>query len=186
MEKTLRDYYVNSQARYAERLGQAHVQGPMNAHATLFPSFSYLPGTNTLRVWHPRGPGQMEVYSWIIVEKSMPPEVKEAQRLFTQRTFSPSGLLEQDDGENWGEIQKVLKGTVQRRYTFNYQMGLGHEREDVEHYPGRLSYVMSEGAARGFYRRYSQLMDSDVFPSDLPTRPALNDKELTPMPSAAG
>ena len=186
MEKTLRDYYVNSQARYAERLGEAHVQGPMNAHATLFPSFSYLPGTNTLRVWHPRGPGQMEVYSWIIVEKSMPPEVKEAQRLFTLRTFSPSGLLEQDDGENWGEIQKVLKGTVQRRYAFNYQMGLGHEREDVEHYPGRLSYVMSEGAARGFYRRYTQLMDSDVFPSDLPTRPALNDKELTPMPSAAG
>ncbi len=95
------------------------------------------------------------------------------------RTFSPSGLLEQDDGENWGEIQKVLKGTVQKRYAFNYQMGLGHEREDVEGYPGRLSYVMSEGAARGFYRRYTQLMDSAVFPTDLPLRPELEDKALT-------
>ncbi len=183
MEKALREYYVSSQARYAERLGQARVQGPMNAHATLFPSFSYLPGTNTLRVWHPRGPDQMEVYSWILVEKSMPPEVKEAQRLFTLRTFSPSGLLEQDDGENWGEIQKVLKGTVQKRYAFNYQMGLGHEREDQEGYPGRLSYVMSEGAARGFYRRYTQLMDSAVFPSELPRRPDLEDKALTTVPA---
>ncbi len=127
----------------------------------------------------------MEVYSWIVVEKSMPPEVKEAQRLFTQRTFSPSGLLEQDDGENWGEIQKVLKGTVQKRYAFNYQMGLGHEREDVEGYPGRLSYVMSEGAARGFYRRYAQLMDADVFPSELPERPETSATELTPMPEPA-
>jgi hypothetical protein len=109
----------------------------------------------------------MEVYAWIIVDKSMPPEVKEAQRLQTIRTFSPSGLLEQDDGENWGEIQKVLKGTVQRRYAFNYQMGLGHERADGR-YPGDLGYVMGEKASRGFYRRYAQLMDSDVWPNDAP------------------
>jgi hypothetical protein len=74
---------------------------------------------------------------------------------------------------------------VQKRYAFNYQMGLGHEREDVEGYPGRLSYVMSEGAARGFYRRYAQLMDADVFPSELPERPETSATELTPMPEPA-
>ena len=92
MDEALRDYYVSSRRATIERLGVARVQGPMNADATFFPSFSYLPGTNTLRCGIPGGRTQMEVYSWIIVEKSMPPEVKEAQRLFTLRTFSPSGL----------------------------------------------------------------------------------------------
>ena len=36
--------------------------------------------------------------------------------------------------------------------------------------------------ARGFYRRYTQLMDSDVFPSELPKRPDLEDKVLTNVP----
>ncbi len=61
----------------------------------------------------------------------------------------------------------MLKGTVQKRYAFNYQMGLGHERDD-DRYPGDLGYVMGEKASRGFYRRYAQLMDSDVWPSETP------------------
>ena len=104
--------------------------------------------------------------SWLTSRCS--PEAREAQRLFTIRTFSPSGLLEQDDGENWGEIQKVLRGAVQRRYPFNYQMGLGHYTHDHEDYPGRINFVMSEGASRGFYRRYAQLMDADAWPDVAP------------------
>jgi hypothetical protein len=110
----------------------------------------------------------MEVYAWILVDRDAPPEVKDAQRLFTQMTFSAGGLFEQDDGENWSEIQKVMRGTVQRRYDFNYQMGLGHSSDDDPDYRGRTSYVMSEEAARGFYRRYAQLMDSEEFPQSPP------------------
>jgi 3-phenylpropionate/trans-cinnamate dioxygenase subunit alpha len=161
------DYYRRVMPAMIEHLGTDRAGGPITAHATIFPNCSFLPTTNTLRVWHPRGPDQMEVYAWILVDKTMSPEEKNAQRLQTIRTFSPSGLLEQDDGENWGEIQKVLKGTVQKRYAFNYQMGLGHSRAD-DRYPGDLGYVMGEKASRGFYRRYAQLMDSDVWPSETP------------------
>lgn len=151
-----------------ERLGDNRVRGPVNSHATVFPTFSYLPGTfSTVRVWQPRGPGEMEVYAWILVDKSMPPEVREAQRKHTIHGFSPSGMWEQDDGENWGQIQQVLGGAVGRRYAFNYQMGLGHTGPS-DMYPGQMSYVMSEGAARGFYRRYSQLMESATWPTDPP------------------
>ena len=40
-------------------------------------------------------------------------------------------------------------------------MGLGHATDDDPDYRGRTSYVMSEEAARGFYRRYAQLMDAE-------------------------
>jgi phenylpropionate dioxygenase-like ring-hydroxylating dioxygenase large terminal subunit len=164
----VRQYFEERWDEIHRHLGDARAKGPIAAHATVFPNFSYLPLTNSLRVWHPRGPHQMEVFAWILVDRDAPPEVKDAQRLFTQLTFSVGGLFEQDDGENWSEIQKTLRGAVQRRYQFNYQMGLGHARDDDPDYPGRTSYVMSEEAARGFYRRYAQLMEADEFPTSPP------------------
>jgi len=87
-----------------------------------------------------------------------PPEVKEALRVNILRTFSPSGLLEQDDGENWNEIQKVLRGRVARSHPLNARMGLGHANHDLGDYPGRTNYVFGEEAARGLYRRWADLM----------------------------
>ena len=37
-------------------------------------------------------------------------------------------------------------------------MGLGRERGDDARYLGRVDYVMSDMAARGFYSRYRNLM----------------------------
>lgn len=171
LERGLRDYRRQAVPELIERLGDARAKGPMNGHATVFPNFSLLPGVNTLRVWQPRGPNEIEIFSWTLVPKSMPEEMKNLQRLSVIRTFSPSGSFEADDGDNWVEIQKVMRGVVQRRHAFNYQMGLGHEGTDPN-LPGDIAYVMSEMAARGFYRRYAQLMDSETFPHQPPERPA--------------
>jgi phenylpropionate dioxygenase-like ring-hydroxylating dioxygenase large terminal subunit len=132
----------------------------VSGHNNLFPSLGYLIGVNTLRVWHPRGPGGIDVTAWVLVDAEAPQAIKDALRRMSIQTFSASGLLEQDDGENWGEIQKVLRGHVQSRYPFNYQMGLGHEgdRGGPEH-PGTTGYVMGEMAARGFYRRWLEIME---------------------------
>jgi phenylpropionate dioxygenase-like ring-hydroxylating dioxygenase large terminal subunit len=159
MGGVMEQYYDDQWPAMLDRLGEERMRGPLTGHANLFPSFSFLPSRNSIRVWHPRGPDKMEVWSWVLVDKAMPPDVREAQRLGTIRTFSPSGMLEQDDGENWGEIQRVLRGAVQARTPFNYSMGIGSERDDLADYPGTLSNVMSEGAARSFYRRYVELMD---------------------------
>jgi hypothetical protein len=125
---------------------------------TVFPTFSFLPGTYTMRVWHPRGPGEIEVWAWALVEKGMTAEQKEAIRVGVMRTFSASGMLEQDDGENWLEIQRVLRGYMARRNTLNVQMGLGHERTDDPRFPGRTNHVFAETAARGFYNRWAELI----------------------------
>jgi phenylpropionate dioxygenase-like ring-hydroxylating dioxygenase large terminal subunit len=152
------DWFQGGNPEAVERLGAARAQNMRGCHATLFPNFSFLPGINTMRVWHPKGPGEMEVWAWTLVDKSAPDDVKEAQRVGTLRTFSASGLFEQDDGENWSEIQRVLRGHVAKQAPFNNQMGLGHEWDDDPDYPGTVNRVYCEMAARGFYGRWAEML----------------------------
>lgn len=153
------------------RLGDARVEGPMTTgHATVFPNFSYLPINGSIRVWHPKGPDKMEVWAWTIVDKSMPEDVREAQRLYNLRTFGPSGIFEQDDGENWSEVQSISHGFVTNRTPLNYQMGLGSERNDGIH-PGETSELYSDAAGRSFYKRWAELMSTPAWHEKGQTRP---------------
>lgn len=144
------------------RLGEPRGSQIFGGHMTVFPTFSFLPGIQTLRVWHPRGPGEIEVWAWALVDCASPPEVKEAVRLGVLRTFSPGGIFEQDDGENWLEIQKVLRGYMARRQPLNLAMGLGHARNDHPEFPGRINNVYGEEAARGFYRHWAEMISREV------------------------
>lgn len=151
-----------------ERLGDARVEGPLtNGHATVFPNFSYLPVNGSIRVWHPKGPDSMEVWAWTIVDKSMPDDVREAQRLYNLRTFGPSGIFEQDDGENWSEVQAVSGGFITNGVALNYQMGLGAETNDGR-YPGTTSELYSDAAGRGFYARWRDLMNTPAWHEEQP------------------
>lgn len=155
------EYYDYDALR--ERLSEEQVTGPMtNGHATVFPNFSYLPVIGTVRVWHPKGPNKMEVWSWTIVDKEMPDDVAQAQRLYNLRTFGPSGIFEQDDGENWSECQSNAGAFMVSNTPLNYQMGLGDLKER-EGYPGKTSELYSDEAGRSFYRRWSELMNSPAW-----------------------
>ncbi|EIV48600.1 biphenyl 2,3-dioxygenase [Mycobacteroides abscessus 4S-0116-R] len=146
-----------------ERLGEARVQGPLtNGHATVFPNLSYLPVNGSVRIWHPKGPDKMEVWAWTIVDRSMPEEVRDAQRLYNLRTFGPTGIFEQDDGENWSEVQSISRGFVTNSVALNYQMGLDSEREDGRH-PGLTSELYSDAAGRSFYARWRDLMNTKAW-----------------------
>jgi 3-phenylpropionate/trans-cinnamate dioxygenase subunit alpha len=141
------------------RIGEDRAR-KVNSHNTVFPNFSWLgmAHTQTLRVWHPRGPGQMEVWAWTYVPKEAPSEVKAAIREYNQFLFTPAGVFETDDGENWPEIQTVLRGWKARQHEFNAQMGLGFEERDTHGLPGRSNDAFSETAARGFYQRWQDLL----------------------------
>jgi len=149
-------------AEAIRRVGRARGEAIALAHMTVFPTFSFLPGIQTLRVWHPRGPGEIEVWAWALVDRLAPAAVKNSVRLSVLRTFSAAGIFEQDDGENWLEIQKVLRGYQARRQKLNIQMGLGHELNDDPEYPGRTNHVYGEMAARGFYRRWAELISQEA------------------------
>ncbi|WP_409186597.1 aromatic ring-hydroxylating dioxygenase subunit alpha [Amycolatopsis sp. VS8301801F10] len=152
-----RDWLAANQDEIHRNLG-ADRPDKVLAHNTIFPNFSWLGLTPTMRVWHPRGPGQIEVWAWTYVPAGAPDRIKDLIRRVAQRQFSPAGVFETDDGENWTEIQLVLRGYKARTTTFNVQMGLGYEERDSHGLPGLSNDVYSETAARGFYQRWLELM----------------------------
>jgi phenylpropionate dioxygenase-like ring-hydroxylating dioxygenase large terminal subunit len=143
------------------RLGAERVDYLNSGHASIFPNLSFLWGIQTLRVWHPKGPDETEVWAWTIVERDWPAQVKEAYRRGVLRSFSAAGTFEQDDGENWNEIQRVLRGYRARQQPLNVSMGIGHARDDYPGYPGRMSGVYAEEAARGFYARWASMLAAE-------------------------
>ena len=133
---------------------------------TIFPNFSLLRSVaRTFRVWQPRGPGRTEIHSAVYVDKAAPPEVKEAFRLTALRAFGPAGAFEQDDMDNWEGCSQAGRGVVARRHQLNIGMGLGHERYDEDLLGSASDYRLSEHNHRAFYRRWSQLMDADGWPT---------------------
>jgi len=153
-----RDTYPEAEAR----LGKVRARR-LAGHNNMFPTMSWLNGTATLRVWHPRGPNQVEVWAFCIADKNASPEVKAAFERSATRAFGPAGFLEQDDSENWVEVQKVLRGKRARQTRLIVEMGIGNERLRDDGIPGISNYIFSETAARGMYRRWADLLISDTW-----------------------
>jgi phenylpropionate dioxygenase-like ring-hydroxylating dioxygenase large terminal subunit len=139
--------------------------GRTSGHTTLFPNFSYLGGVNTLRVWHPRGPNQIEVWSWALVDRKAPEQVKAAFRRGVLRAFGPSGMLEQDDGENWGHVQAIMRGHKARDTKLCYQMGASLDPFDFERLGPHVGSVFADRSARNFYKRWLELMTAERIPA---------------------
>jgi phenylpropionate dioxygenase-like ring-hydroxylating dioxygenase large terminal subunit len=149
---------VQAEARQRLSPAQSDLVGCIYV-GTVFPNFSLLSfvGFVTVRLWHPRGPNRMEVWSWGLVEREAPPAVVELARKMQILTFSPSGIFEQDDGEMWGECVEAMGGVYRRRFPLNYQMGAGHGRRDPEK-PGLIHPPATEISVFGFYERWRALM----------------------------
>lgn len=153
-------YFRDTYAEAEQRLGKVRALR-LAGHNNMFPNLSWLNGTATLRVWHPRGPNQVEIWAFCIADKNAPDEVKAAFERSATRAFGPAGFLEQDDSENWVEVQKVLRGQRARTSPLCLEMGLGQERLRDDGIPGITNYIFSETGARGMYRRWADLLISD-------------------------
>ncbi len=135
------------------------------ANFTAFPAFSGLPGSSNIRVWHPKGPNKFEIWSFTVVDKNAPPEAKKAMQVSASFTEGPAGVVETDDGENWGLIGAILEqGHQARKMRWNYQMGdypaTGHEE-----FPGAYrDSFFGEAGHRAFYRRWLEFMTSEEWP----------------------
>jgi nitrite reductase/ring-hydroxylating ferredoxin subunit len=144
-----------------------------NAHGTVFPNLSFLVSSmtyddqpiyhTTMRVWLPVGCDTIEVLSWVLVEKETSEEWKrKTQRAYIQ-TFGSSGMLEQDDTENWINVTENSRRVLQLPgVNFNYQMGLA--RKPIDSFPGPgevYECKFHEANARAFYRRWRELLLKD-------------------------
>jgi hypothetical protein len=113
-------------------------------------------GVVTFRTWVPRGPEQMEVMSWTLVEKDAPEELRQATARSTIQTFSDSGIFEQDDSEAWSAVQRSVRGVMGRRRRLTYSATLGEPTSER----GGLHW---RGLGRDdiqwlFWKRYRELM----------------------------
>ncbi|HTJ92797.1 MAG TPA: aromatic ring-hydroxylating dioxygenase subunit alpha [Pararobbsia sp.] len=156
---------------------EAHLgddRASMIGNFTVFPNLSGLPGSANLRVWHPKGPNKFEIWSFTVVDKNAPDEVKKRIQRSAGFTEGPAGIVEVDDGEQWNNIGFVLKHGVQaRKMMWNYTMGLGHETEDHPVARGKMNRTyFGEGPQRAFYRRWLEFMTSKDWPRIEPEAPA--------------
>lgn len=138
--------------------------------ATFFPNASYAAGfRRTIVVWHPRGPHMTEAWRFYLVDKDTPREVRDALRRFLMRYCGPVGMTEQDDMENWNYAYAASKGTIARRYPYNYQMGLENEYLDIP-IPGSVTQVLTEQSQRNRFQRWTDFMEAgswnDIYPKN--------------------
>jgi phenylpropionate dioxygenase-like ring-hydroxylating dioxygenase large terminal subunit len=149
---TVEDEQPKAIALYGEELGSAYP-----VFANFFPATGYLHMNRGLRTWIPRGPDEVEIWGWTLIEKDAPEDLRELRRRRTTLTFSPNGIFEVDDSTNWFDVQNRLKGFVANQTKFNVQMGGAHKREG---WPGDTDVDYSEMPARNFYRRWLEMMSA--------------------------
>lgn len=158
------------QPKVAERLGdlRSRMIGSISS-VTLFPNTSFLPGQNTFRTWHPRGPDQVELHTWTFVNKSAPQDIKDKWRKGTMLTFSPTGVFEMDDGENWEYSTRTNAGFVTRQQDLYLGLGQNSRLLDTD-LPGNVYQgQINEANQRAFYQRWHDLMKARRW-ADVPQR----------------
>ena len=160
-DKRILNYLRDRESTVVQRLGalRARMLAAISS-ASVFPNFGFLPGQSTFCVLHPRGPGEVELHSWVLVNRSAPREIKDAYRKGVMMTFSPSGVFEMDDVENWKFVSRVNCGHETRRVPMYIGLGLesriNHPELKGEVFRGQLN----EANDRAFLRRWADLMGS--------------------------
>ena len=139
--------------------GWATRRGCCRSPAASFPNTSYHGRQpRALCVWHPHSPTETEGWRFFLVDADAPAEVKDVLRRFYMRYSGPAGMTEQDDMENWLYATAASKGTIARRYPFNYQMSMGAYRTD-DPIRGDVSLQITDQTPRNFYRVYRAYLD---------------------------
>lgn len=144
--------------------------GPVGAktagHPNIFPNLWVSTNGTQLSLRLPRGPFETEIWWFTILEKSLSPAERQFTLTMATHLFGPAGLLEQDDGDNWGQSTFATIGTTSRRYPLNFSMGKGHG-ELHEHESGQrwIDTTVNEHAQLWTYRAWAEWMDAEDWPA---------------------
>ena len=156
------DYEDEIRSEVELRLGPRY--GMVNPLAgTVFPNFSFLRGASrTIRVWHPRGPDSIEIWSWGYTDKEAPRGSE--GKVTVDRWSRDSARRAPSSRTTWTTGKSAPRravGVMSRRLDLNMQMGLGHERYDEALQATVSDFRYSESNHRSFYRRWDELMSGN-------------------------
>jgi len=163
-DKRINRWIRSREAEVEARLGRmrSRMLGAFSS-VTVFPNMSFLPGQQSFRVWQPLGPHRTELKTWVLVNRNLPDELKEVYRKGAMMTFSPTGVFEMDDGENWEYTTRANAGVVTRRQKLHYGLGL---RSKIDHpeLPGNVyRNQLNDANQRAYYERWSALMRAETW-----------------------
>jgi hypothetical protein len=138
------------------------VLGPKaGGHPHIFPNMWI---TNTqISMRYPKSATETEIWWFSMVNADAPEEEQITSRFRSGHTFGPAGMLEQDDGENWGESTRGTMGTIIKKHPLHYAMNIGHGDLEIEE-TARVPYVLpkvNEHAQLWLYRSWAEWMAAD-------------------------
>ncbi|HTK61011.1 MAG TPA: aromatic ring-hydroxylating dioxygenase subunit alpha [Pseudonocardia sp.] len=154
-----RDYFKQVEAEAVERVSAIHLRCQMSA-ATIFPTLSLLPITYNFRICHPKGPDEIELWSYLYVDRDAPDEVKAELVAYNNFAMGPAGLIEQDDGAIWKTISNGARGAAGSRQYSTYDQGVDAEYRH-EKLGATVTEKLSEAAQRNFFREWNRRMKGE-------------------------
>jgi phenylpropionate dioxygenase-like ring-hydroxylating dioxygenase large terminal subunit len=129
-----------------------------NGHPHVFPNL-WITQACQVGLRLPRGPKSTEIWWFSMVETGLPQEDQNYRRYRANHTFGPAGMLEQDDGENWGQSTRGMVGAVSTKYPLHYGMSHSHDPLIVEEgSPPYAETNVTEHAQLWHYRAWAEWM----------------------------
>jgi 3-phenylpropionate/trans-cinnamate dioxygenase alpha subunit len=101
----------------------------------------------------------MEIWSWAIVDKAASAKIKDVMRFVSQFRFSPSGVFEQDDMDNWIQVTSAARSLIGRRHPANYQMSGNEPPLDID-LPGTVTSRFSDNNQLSLYMHWAKMLQA--------------------------
>jgi hypothetical protein len=116
------------------------------------------------RIMNPQTPDSSEMWSYVIIDKKAPPEVKEAVVVGRERISGPNGIQQKDDMENWFIQTRYSHGFV-TRWGARQNNTLGGSRPSVDGMalagiPGNYHAAPTDENYRRFFEHYAMVMQA--------------------------
>ena len=106
----------------------------------------------------PRSPFETELWWFSFVDKNATPERRGEVLFMSNHVFGPSGLPEQEDGENWAQSTMSTTGYRSQQIPQALKMDLGRGKIIKEHGLTRIDGDINEHAQLWTYAAWAQWM----------------------------
>jgi phenylpropionate dioxygenase-like ring-hydroxylating dioxygenase large terminal subunit len=154
----IREYLRDKWEARKARLG---VLAGLEEGPHIFPNLGFF--GRVIRVLHPESPTSTEMWSYFLVDRAAPQEVKDAVARYYEHWYGPGGMTQKDDMENWYVLTRWTKGHMTRKMRLNNQLGMGEPVLDGPStfgLPGLWAPNYSDENTRRYYQRWAEMMDA--------------------------
>jgi nitrite reductase/ring-hydroxylating ferredoxin subunit len=133
-------------------------------HPLIFPNFWVFMGGAQCCLRIPRGPRETEIWWFTFARKGASPEERASATRWAIHMVGPTGLLEQDDGENWSHSTRGSFGHIHKQ--LGHTMSMGLNQAEVVVGPGGQAAIegpINEHPQRWFYQAWVDWMTAKTW-----------------------